>query len=401
MVKRIIAGVVIAGALCAVLIPRFTRKPQFAQAVSLPVVEVETPVTGDIRLTTAVIGTVEPSDVVYIYPKAGGDVTAVNVKAGEVVKAGDVICTIDTKQVTNAKNSLDSATVSRRQANEELQRQKVLYDGGGLSEQAYAQYKNQAENAEIQYRQAKYNYETQLSYSEITAPIEGLVEICDVEVFDTVSPQNRICVLSGRGSRVISFNVTERISGYITEGDSIEIEKDGKTYSASVFEVSTMADESTGLFKVKAGAETSAVLPTGSRVKLTITSGKADDVLTIPVDAVYYEDSEPYVYTYAEGKLRRTGITAGLYDAERMEVKSGLTKDDQVVKTWSSELYDGVSVRLPGEPGAGGAGGAGGQNGPGGQGRPGGAGGTGGQGGPGGAGGAGGQNGSGGQGGKQ
>ena len=45
---------------------------------------------GDILLTTDLVGTIEPADIVYIYPKAGGDVTAVNVKAGDVVAAGQV-----------------------------------------------------------------------------------------------------------------------------------------------------------------------------------------------------------------------------------------------------------------------------------------------------------------------
>ena len=62
------------------------------------------PKTGEtIRLTTSVVGTIEPSDVVYIYPKTAGDVTEVNVKAGEIVAAGTVLCTIDTKQVDTSK----------------------------------------------------------------------------------------------------------------------------------------------------------------------------------------------------------------------------------------------------------------------------------------------------------
>ena len=56
--------------------------------------EAEQPVMGDIRLTTSLIGKIEPSDVVYIYPKASGDVTAVNVKAGDIVAQGQVILSL-------------------------------------------------------------------------------------------------------------------------------------------------------------------------------------------------------------------------------------------------------------------------------------------------------------------
>ena len=39
----------------------------------------------------------------------------------------------------------------------------------------------------------------------------------------------------------------------------------------------------------------------------------------------------------------------GIFDSDILEVKSGLSMDDMVVTTWSSELYDGAEVRLKGE----------------------------------------------------
>ena len=375
MKKKFIAAaaLIAAAAACAVLVlPRFRKQERFAAPVSLPVVDIEKPSTGDIRLTTSVIGKVEPSDVVYIYPKASGDITAVNIKAGDVVTEGDVICTIDTRQVESAKNSLESAQVNLNHAREELGRQQIVYNGGGLSEQAFAQYKNSVESAEIQYKQAELAYRTQLENAEIKAPITGVVELCSVEVHDTVGVNTQICVLSGQGNRIVSFSTTERIRGYMNEGDALEVEKDGALYGGVVDEISTMAEESTGLYKVKARLNGEASLATGSRVKLIITSQKADRAMTIPVDAVYYENSEPYVYIYNEGTVERRDIKTGIFDSSRMEVKSGLTGQEQVVKSWSSELYDGAKVRLPGESagqgGAGGRGNEGGQGGAGGQG---------------------------------
>ncbi|MBQ7535268.1 MAG: efflux RND transporter periplasmic adaptor subunit, partial [Stomatobaculum sp.] len=370
MIKKVIAAAAVIAAVAAVVVlvlPRFRKQERFAAPVSLPVVETELPVTGDIRLTTSVIGKVEPSDVVYIYPKAAGDITSVNIKAGEVVTEGDVICTIDTRQVESSKNSLESARVNLSHAREELARQQIVYSGGGISDQAFAQYKNSVESAEIQYRQAELAYKTQLENAEIKSPITGVVELCNVETYDTVGQNTQICVISGQGNRVVSFSTTERIRNYMQEGDPLDVEKDGNTYSGVVNEISTMAEESTGLYKVKAGLTGNTSLPTGSRVKLIITSQKADHVMTIPVDAVYYENSEPYVYVYNEGTVARKDIETGIFDSTRMEVKSGLTAKDMVVKSWSSELYDGAKVRLPGESGGGrgrgGVGGAGGQGG--------------------------------------
>ena len=67
--------------------------------------------------------------------------------------------------------------------------------------------------------------------------------------------------------------------------------------------------------------------------------------MTIPVDAVYYENGEPYVYTYSDGKVWQKFIEEGIFDSDILEVKSGLSMDDMVVTTWSSELYEGSQVQ--------------------------------------------------------
>ena len=97
------------------------------QMNNVATVSAEYPKSGDIKLETAVTGTVEPADVVYVYAQESGDVTSVQVKAGDVVEAGQVLLTIDTKQVESAKNSMDSAKISYDQAQSTLNRMQLLY----------------------------------------------------------------------------------------------------------------------------------------------------------------------------------------------------------------------------------------------------------------------------------
>ena len=104
---RIIWGIIIV-AIAAFLIVRIFRKEEPVAPTPDPVVMVQPPAMGNIELTTNLVGTIEPADIVYIYPKAGGDVTAVNVKAGDTVAAGQVLVEIDTKQVATSKNVLSS-----------------------------------------------------------------------------------------------------------------------------------------------------------------------------------------------------------------------------------------------------------------------------------------------------
>lgn len=346
----IIGGVAVA-VLCLAVAKKVMTPKQFAQGMADPVVSAEYPEIRDIELTSGLVGSVEPEDVVYVYPKAGGDVTSVNVQAGDTVKAGQLLCVIDTKQVESAKNALESAQLSLHQAQEELARQQVLYAGGGISEQAYQQYQDQVKSAQIQYDNAKTTYDNQVSYSQVTAPIAGTVELCDVKVYDTVNSGNLLCVISGEGAKVVTFSVTERIRGNLNPGDQIRVEKDGKEYTGIIYEVSTMTDSTTGLFPVKARIDESleeGSLPTGSSVKLYVVSQSADQVLSVPLDSVYYEGGNSYVYTYdsSDSTLHKIQVETGLNDSDYIEIDSGLTTDDMVLTTWSSELNEGTKVRL-------------------------------------------------------
>lgn len=353
MIKKIIIGAAVLAVLGALIIPKLGNKKPFAESVADPVVEITQPGIRDISLATGLVGEVEPEDVVYVYPKAAGEVTEVKVKAGEIVEAGQLLCVVDTKQIESAKSSLDSAQLSLKQAQEELSRQSVLYSGGGISRQAYQQYQDSVKAAQIAYDSARTNYDNQVSYSQMKAPISGMVELCNIQVYDQVSQNDLLCVIAGQGAKVVSFSVTERIRNYLKEGDSIVVEKDGEPYEGQITEVSFMADSGTGLFKVKArldDAVDETRLPTGSMVKLYVISEHADQVLTVPVDSVYYDGGLAYVYTcnMEELSLHKVQVEVGLYDSDWIEIKSGLTVDDYVLTTWSSELYEGTTVRIKG-----------------------------------------------------
>lgn len=312
------------------------------------------PDQGSIIITTGLTGTVEPSDVVHIYAKAGGDVTSVEVKAGDTVQAGQLICTIDTDQVDTAKNSKDSAAVALSEAQSNLSRMQILYSGGDISDQEWEQYQNQVKTSKLQYESAKLAYEKQVEYSSITAPISGRVESCDIEVHDTVSQSTELCVISGEGDKRVSFYVTEAVMENLKLGDTIEVEKNGTRYEGTISDVSSMVDSVTGLFKVKAELPEVNSIATGSVVKVYAVSEKAENVMTVPVDAIYYDGGVGNVYVYEDGAVHKKEVEVGVYDSELAEIRSGLNADELVVSTWSSELYEGSVVKLKNETEGGG-----------------------------------------------
>ena len=130
------------------------------------------------------------------------------------------------------------------------------------------------------------------------------------------------------------------------------VEKSGNTYEAVIDEISTMVDDATGLFKIEAQLADAENAATGSTVKLCVTTGKAENVMTIPVDAVYYGGGKAYVYVYEDGKAKKVSIEVGINDDDNVEVTGGLSEGDLVVSTWSSNLYEGADIQLAGAPAA-------------------------------------------------
>lgn len=350
--KAVIAGAAVVLVIAAVAGIVVKRNQVTTEETLIPVVSAENPQLGSIELYRSLVGKVEPSDVVYIYPKAAGEITEVFVKAGDVVTEGQMICKIDTKQVDAARLQMEAAEQSLSDANTNLSRQQALFAAGDVASVAFEQAQTQAKNAQINYDSAKLNYDYQVEFANVTAPISGKVESCDIEVHDNVASQVLLAVISGEGSKSITFSVPEKIAGQLQVGDGISVDKDGSTYQGTINEISSMVDNSTGLFKVKASVENGNALPTGSSVKLSVVSDRAENVLTVPVDAVYYSGGDAYVYTSEEGTVHRVPVEVGIYDANKAEILSGLNASDEVITTWSSELYEGSKVQIADENGS-------------------------------------------------
>lgn len=349
--KAVIAGVGVVAVVALLLVRALTPKTEEKEAAA-PVIEVTQLEKGSIELYRNLVGSVEPSDVVYIYPKASGEITDVFVKTGDVVEQDQLLCIIDTKSVDSARLNLEAAQTALEDAQTNYNRQQALFAAGDISSYAWEQAQTALKNARIQYDSAKVNYDNQMEFSYVTATIGGRVESFDIENHDIVSAQNRICVISGEGSKVVTFSVPDKIHKRLAVGERVDIDKNGEKYEGVVTEISTMLDQDTGLFRIKASVEDGDALQTGAAVKLSVTSDRADNVDTLPVESVYYEGGEPFVYTYDNGTVHKLLVEVGIYDDKRIHITGGVQPEDLVICTWSSELFEGSTVRLATETAA-------------------------------------------------
>ena len=341
---KIVIGLVCVGAFGVLMFTRFTKKEEPIEAVPNPTVVVQTPETGNIELSTGLTGTVEPADQVYIIPKGSGEVLEVYVNQGDTVQKGQKLFRIDNKQLDAARITLNTTQVSLNDAQTSVNRMKALYESGDISAQAYEQAVSGLSMAKLQYDSAKLNYDTQSENTVVTAPIAGVLEQFGVQVHDMSAGG------SGAGGKTLTFNVSERVMKGLNIGDPVTVEKNGTDYSGAISEIGSMVDASTGLFKVKATLGDADGLASGTMVKVYVTAEKADNVMVVPADCVNYSNGDAYVYTYdaATATAKKTPVEDGLIDSDKIQIVSGLSYDDEVITSWSKELYDGAAVNIQG-----------------------------------------------------
>lgn len=359
-IKIAIGAVVVLG-FAGLVATRMMKPQEEMQTKGLPAVTLTTATEGSIEQTTSLMGTVQPSDTYYITPKVAGELVEIYVQNGQSVEAGAPIAKIDNqKQIDAAKSQMEAANASVQAASQQaataqdaVNRMTPLYESGDISVQSYNQTANsakaaasQVDAAKAQAASAKLNYETQVEFATVTAPAAGVVQNQNMTLHGMVSQSSQLCVITGTGAKVVKFNVTEEVLQNLTLGQTVTVEKNGSSYSGTVTKLTKLVDPQSGLFPVEATLSGADALSDGSSTKLSLVAAKADHTLLVPVDAVYYSGGNPYVYTYENGVVKRVFITTGISDDQNVEVTDGLDGTEQIVNSWTDDIYDGAEVRI-------------------------------------------------------
>jgi len=344
-IGKIAAGVAAAGVLGTLVFFRLNQNEEIMEAIPDPSVRVENPEKDTIELRTGLTGTVSAAESVYVIAMGSGEVLEVYAKLGDMVEKDQPLFKIDNKQLDAAKITVDTVNLQLKDAQTNLDRMRVLYESGDISAQAYEQVVSGVETLKLQLESAKLNLDVQQDSTVVKAPVSGRLESFSVKEHDMLSA-GMVGVIAGEGNKTVNFAVTERVQQGIKVGDPFTVEKNGMEYHGTITEVGTMVDMQTGLFMVKASLEDADGIANGSMVKLYVTAQKAEDVVTVPADCVSYDDGEPFVYTYdaESGQAVKVMVEDGLVDSERIEIESGLEYEDQVIVSWTRELYDGAKV---------------------------------------------------------
>ena len=88
------------------------------------------------------------------------------------------------------------------------------------------------------------------------------------------------------------------------------------------------------------------ILKNGYGVDAIFTLYKNDNIIAVPLGAVFTENDSDYVFKIEEGRAKKTPVTVSYKSSTEAVISEGLQKDDKVIINSDEEkINDGVKVR--------------------------------------------------------
>lgn len=324
--------------------------------------EIVTAHTGEIKTTSIATGKLSPRDEILIKPQVPGIISELRKKAGDYVRAGEVIATVKVIPEMATLNSAESrvrvAEINLEQLRSDHARQKTLFAKDIISAQEMetteANYKKAVEeltNARNNLDIVKEGMSKQtqdFSNTQIRSTIDGMILDIPVKVGNSVIQSNTfndgttIASVADMNDMIFIGNVDETEVGRVRTGMPIKLTigaLDEYRFDAILEYISPKGVETNGavLFEIKAAAQIpdSVEIKAGYSANAEILLAQADGVLIIPESALEFSGDSTFVHLLSDTlasvqKFDRTYIRTGLSDGINVEIKEGLTEGNKL-----------------------------------------------------------------------
>ncbi len=312
-----------------------------------------------------VSGQIEASQSANISTRVMGYITMLKVKAGDHVNKGQLLATISNQDIL-AKRGQSDAMISEAQAalknaQKDYERFNTLYKQQSATAKELDNVTLQLSSAKARLeaaQQMRNEVNAQLNYTNLTAPFSGIVTQKLADAGSMASPGMPLLTLEQVGSYQVSASVPENVINQIHPGANaaLSIGALNKTINGKIAQINQSSQFSGGQYIIKisiadadkndlyAGMYVNVSIP----IKQAITDS-ADENTAVTVNAASIENKDQLtgLYTISSNStalLRwvRLGKTYG----DKVEVLSGLQKNEQYIVSADGKLYNGAPVKI-------------------------------------------------------
>lgn len=345
--------------------------------------------TGNVIAEVMGTGTLEARVKASISPKIAGLLTQVLVDQGDRVKKGQLLATLDDRdllaqvevykaEIAAVKAALErsAADITRaealvRQAKLDYDRTSQLWSSQAATRQEFdsvtEQYnvaladlkraqaaKLEAERQVVKAEETLHYHQERLADTKIHAAFEGLILRRAREPGDVVVPGGTILDLISTEQLWISAWVDEAAMATLSPRQLARVvfrSEPPKWYAGTVARLSPQTDRETREFLVDVNVtELPPVWSIGQRAEVYIQTAKREGVAVVPQRMIIWHEEQAGVFVNDNGRARWREVKLGLRGRDLVEITDGLAVSETVVAprdAKSGALRDGQALQLP------------------------------------------------------
>jgi RND family efflux transporter MFP subunit len=327
-------------------------------------------------------GTVRAKVTSVLSARVMGYLKDVRVQVGDTVRAGQVVATIDAREIENGLRQAEAARTEARSglpeamngiaaakaqldlAEATFNRMKSLFDQKSITNQEFDEAsarhrmakanhemaqakKTQLEARIAQADQAVATAEVQRGYLAVAAPFGGIVVERRAEPGMLAAPGAPIVVIEQSGAYRLEAGVEEARLSKVKPGTPVSVRLDAldRDIQARVSEIVPALDPMSRTFMARIDLPGIPNLRTGLFGRARFQFGEKH-ALSAPSDALVQDGQVQRVFVADGGTARARLITTGSRGAARVEVLSGLRAGERVVAPVPFGLADGSKIEV-------------------------------------------------------
>jgi len=307
-------------------------------------------------------GEITPAFQVEVKPEVGGKIRKIYVLPGQTVSKGDKLVTIDDTDIltekASAETEIEGASLSVEKNRGNYARARALFDQKLISKEVFANLEADFKISENTLEKARRKLQIvndRLSKTTILSPADGT--ILDVNVNEgqvvvgaaSVNSGTVLMLFADLSRLLINAHVNQMDASRLNVGQEMTLrlsddEADNiKARIEFIAPIATVKNNIKG-FEVQAAIqENKGRLKPGMSVSMDVPTGHADQVVTVPIAAVFKENDQRVVYVRKGGNIQRRVVSIGLTDLSRAEIKAGIEEGEEILLIDPTTLAPGKS----------------------------------------------------------
>lgn len=287
-----------------------------------------------------IVGTVRPKLSAAVSAKVSGGIEKMLVAPGQAVKAGELLVQLEAREI---QARLDQATALREQTAKDLQRFQKLIADKAVTQQEFEAVQARQRVAAAAVTEA----ETQLGYTKILAPFDGVITHKRADVGDLATPGRALLELENPSALRLEADVPEALVGNLKLGDrlGLHVAAVKADLSGTVSEIAPAADAGSRTFLVKLDLPATSGLRSGQFGRVAIPVAEVN-ALRVPASAVVVRGQMELVFVVAGQQAQLRLVKTGKRLASEIEIVSGINSGESLVVEGAAALTDGQPVQV-------------------------------------------------------